>query len=119
MLGLDVHDMECLGEDDVGYTETIRRDHRFGINRLRLGRRLDQGFVVTVEPGIYFIPQLIHQWRSENRFVDLIDYHKLEAYLNFGGVRIEDDVLITATGASVLGPPIPKSVAAVEACCQS
>ncbi|MGD9307740.1 MAG: aminopeptidase P family protein [Desulfosarcina sp.] len=119
MLGLDVHDMECLGEDDVGYTETIRRDHRFGINRLRLGRRLDQGFVVTVEPGIYFIPQLIHQWRSENRFVELIDYHKLEAYLNFGGVRIEDDVLITATGASVLGPPIPKSVAAVEACCQS
>jgi Xaa-Pro aminopeptidase len=118
MLGLDVHDMACLGEDAVGYTDDIRRDSRFGINRLRLAKPLAPGFVVTVEPGIYFIPQLIRQWRNENRFSDLIDYGKLESYLDFGGIRIEDDVRITATGATVLGPAIPKTVAAVESCCR-
>jgi Xaa-Pro dipeptidase len=117
MLGLDVHDMACLGEDDVGYTDNVRRDSRFGINRLRLAKPLAPGFVVTVEPGIYFIPQLIQQWRGENRFSDLIDYGKLESYLDFGGVRIEDDVRVTSTGASVMDPPIPKTVAAVESCC--
>ncbi len=117
MLGLDVHDMECLGEDYVGYTDEIRRDSRFGINRLRLAKPLAPGFVVTVEPGIYFIPQLVQQWRAENRYADQIDYRKLESYLDFGGVRIEDDVLVTSTGATVLGPPIPKTVAAVESCC--
>ena len=118
MLGLDVHDMECLGEDEVGYTDDIRRDSRFGINRLRLAKPLAPGFVVTVEPGIYFIPQLIQQWRGENRFSDLIDYGRLESYLDFGGVRIEDDVRVTSTGATVLGPAIPKTVAAVESCCR-
>ena len=118
MLGLDVHDMACLGEDEVGYTDDIRRDSRFGINRLRLAKPLAPGFVVTVEPGIYFIPQLIQQWRGENRFSDLIDYGKLESYLDFGGVRIEDDVRVTSTGAAVLGPPIPKTPAAVESCCR-
>ena len=119
MLGLDVHDMECLGEDYVGYTDEIQRDSRFGINRLRLAKPLAPGFVVTVEPGIYFIPQLIQQWRAENRFADQIDYRKLESYLDSGGVRIEDDVLVTATGTRVLGSPIPKTVAAVEACCKA
>ena len=119
LLGLDVHDMESLGEDEVGYSKTVRRDARFGINRLRLAKSLEPGFVVTVEPGIYFIPQLIGQWRANNRFADLIDYDKLEAYLDFGGVRIEDDVLVTASGAAVLGPAIPKSVAAVEGYCRS
>jgi Xaa-Pro aminopeptidase len=71
-----------------------------------------------VEPGIYFIPQLVQQWRAENRFADLIDYRQLASYLDFGGVRVEDDVLVTAGGATVLGPPIPKSVAQVEACCK-
>jgi len=117
MLGLDVHDMECLGEDEVGYTDDIRRDSRFGINRLRLAKPLAPGFVVTVEPGIYFIPQLIQQWRGENRFCDMIDYGKLESYLDFGGVRVEDDVRVTSTGAAVLGPVIPKTVAAVESSC--
>jgi len=119
MLGLDVHDMECLGEDYVGYTDRIQRDRRFGINRLRLAKPLEPGFVVTVEPGIYFIPPLVHQWRAENRFADQIDYGKLESYLDFGGVRIEDDVRVTSTGASILGPPIPKTVAAVESCCST
>jgi Xaa-Pro aminopeptidase len=117
MLGLDVHDMECLGEDHVGYTDDIRRDSRFGISRLRLAKPLAPGFVVTVEPGVYFIPQLIQKWRAENRFADQIDYPELEAYLDFGGVRIEDDVLVTPRGARVLGPPIPKTVTAVESCC--
>ena len=117
MLGLDVHDMECLGEDEVGYTDDIRRDSQFGINRLRLAKPLAPGFVVTVEPGIYFIPQLVQQWRGANRFPDLIDYRKLESYLDFGGVRIEDDVRVTSTGATVLGAPIPKAVSAVESCC--
>jgi Xaa-Pro aminopeptidase len=116
MLGLDVHDMESLGEDHVGYAGDIRRDRRFGINRLRLARPLAPGFVVTVEPGVYFIPQLIQQWRAENRFGDQIDYRHLEPYLNFGGVRIEDDVRVTTTGAVIVGPPIPKTVAAVESC---
>jgi Xaa-Pro aminopeptidase/Xaa-Pro dipeptidase len=119
MLGLDVHDMEPLGEDEVGYSKTVGRDDRFGINRLRLAKPLEPGFVVTVEPGIYFIPQLIRQWRADNRFADLIDYDKLEAFVDFGGIRIEDDVLVTASGATVLGPAIPKSVAAVERNCQS
>ncbi|WP_319408613.1 aminopeptidase P family protein [uncultured Desulfosarcina sp.] len=119
MLGLDVHDMECLGEDYVGYTDRIQRDRRFGLNRLRLAKTLDPGFVVTVEPGIYFIPPLVQQWRAENRFADQIDYDKLESFLDFGGVRIEDDVRVTATGATVLGPPIPKTVAAVESCCST
>jgi Xaa-Pro aminopeptidase len=119
MLGLDVHDMECLGEDYVGYTDEIQREKRFGINRLRLAKPLAPGFVVTVEPGIYFIPQLIQQWRGEKRFSDQMDYSKIEAYLDFGGVRIEDDVLVTATGATVMGAPIPKTVAAVEFCCSS
>lgn len=118
MLGLDVHDMEGLGEDHVGYTDAIRRDPRCGLNRLRLAKPLAEGFVVTVEPGVYFIPPLIAQWRRERRFVDQIAYDKLDAYRAVGGVRIEDDVLVTGTGARVLGPGIPKTVAAVENCCR-
>ena len=118
MLGLDVHDMESLGEDHVGYTDEFQRDSRFGINRLRLARPLLPGFVVTVEPGIYFIPQLIRQWQAEKRFAEQVDYAKLEPYLSFGGVRIEDDVQVTATGATVLTPPIPRTVADVESCCR-
>lgn len=114
MLGLDVHDMESLGEEYVGYTDDIQRDDRFGINRLRLARPLEPGFVVTVEPGIYFIPQLIEQWRSEHRFEDLIDYHQLKQYDDFGGIRVEDDVLVTEDGATILEPSIPKSVSGVE-----
>jgi Xaa-Pro dipeptidase len=119
MLGLDVHDMESLGEDHVGYTAEIRRESRFGLNRLRLAKPLEPGFVVTVEPGVYFIPQLVKQWRDENRFSDQIDYRRLESFLDFGGVRIEDDVLVTSTGAMVLGPPIPKTATAVESCCNT
>ena len=115
MMGLDVHDMEGLGEDYVGYTDRIRRSDQFGTCRLRLARALEPGFVVTVEPGLYFIPGLIDQWQAEAKLEEFIDYKKVEAYRGFGGIRIEDDVLILEDGRRVLGKPIPKSIPDVEA----
>lgn len=114
-LGMDVHDMECLGEQYVGYEEGKQRSTQFGLSALRFTRTLQQGNVVTVEPGIYFIPQLIDQWEAEGRFADYIQYEALRAYRDFGGIRIEDDVLITTDGSRVLGEPIPKEPAGVEA----
>ncbi len=115
MMGLDVHDMEDLGEDYVGYDETIQRSDQFGLAYLRLAKALQPGFVLTVEPGIYFIPQLIQLWKKEGRFYDFINYNKVEEFLDFGGVRIEDDVLVTEDGHRVLGKPIPKKIDEVEA----
>ncbi|MEG1555457.1 MAG: aminopeptidase P family protein [Bacteroidales bacterium] len=109
-LGLDVHDMEDLGEDWVGYDDTIQRDPIFGWSSLRMARELKPGFVITVEPGIYFIPQLIQIWKTENKFSSFINYNKVEEYLDFGGIRIEDDVLIIENGHQVLGPHLPKTV---------
>jgi len=117
MLGLDVHDMEGLGEDFVGYDEEVQRSSQFGLAFLRLARRLKPGFVLTVEPGIYFIPELIDMWRKENKFTEFINYEKVEKYKNFGGIRIEDDVLVTETGGRVLGKAIPKKIADIEAIC--
>lgn len=114
MIGLDVHDMEDLGEDYVGYDEKIQRSSQFGLKSLRLGRALQAGFVITVEPGIYFIPELIDQWQAEGKFKDFINYSALKAYRNFSGVRIEDNVLITDNGHRILGEPIPKTVEEVE-----
>ncbi len=114
MLGLDAHDMEDLGEEHVGYDNEIKRSDQFGLAFLRLGRRLQKGFVITSEPGIYFIPALIDKWRSEEKFKDFIIYDKVESWKNFGGVRIEDDILVTADGCRVLGKPIPKTVAEIE-----
>ena len=114
MLGLDVHDMEDLG-DIVGYGEGVRRSEQFGLGFLRMSRTLEPGFVFTVEPGIYFNPPLIDQWRAEGRHRDFIDYDRVETYRDFGGIRIEDDVLITGDGKRVLGPPIPKTAAEIEA----
>ncbi len=115
MMGLDVHDMEGLGEDYVGYTDTIRRDPAFGWRSLRLAKAVEPGHVVTVEPGIYLIPTLIDRWKAERKCEAFIDYDKVEAYRDFGGVRIEDDILVTDTGARVLGPSIPKTITDVEA----
>jgi Xaa-Pro aminopeptidase len=115
MMGLDVHDMEDLGEQYVGYTDAIQRSDQFGLNALRLGRELEAGFVITVEPGLYFIPELINQWQQAGKFKDFINYDKVNEYRNFSGVRIEDDVLITEEGCRILGAPIPKTVAEVEA----
>ncbi len=114
MLGLDVHDMEGLGENLVGYNESLKRSEQFGTAYLRLGRELEPGFVITNEPGCYFIPALIDQWKGELKHSDFINFDQVEKYRGFGGVRIEDDVLITDTGSRVLGTPIPKTVEEVE-----
>ena len=103
MIGLDVHDMEDLGEDLVGYDDEFRRSAQFGTRSLRLGRRLREGFALTVEPGIYFIPALIDQWRAGGTGKEFIDFEVLEQYRNFGGIRLEDNVAITRQGHKVLG----------------
>jgi len=115
MLGLDVHDMEGLGENFVGYDNEIQPSKQFGTAYLRLGRRLQPGFVLTNEPGIYFIPQLIDMWKADKKYQEFLNYDKIEEYRDFGGIRIEDDILVTADGHRVLGKPIPKTVAEVEA----
>lgn len=117
MMGMDVHDMEGLGENNVGYDQHTQRATQFGTAYLRLGKKLKPGFVLTNEPGIYFIPALIDKFRSEGKFKDFINYDIVESYKDFGGIRIEDDVLITKTGQRILGKPIPKTVAEVEETC--
>jgi len=114
MMGLDVHDMEGLGENNVGYDNEVKRSDQFGLAYLRLGRKLEPGFVVTNEPGCYFIPALVDQWKGEKKHEEFINYDQVEKYRGFGGVRIEDDVLITEDGSRVLGTPIPKTVGEVE-----
>ena len=113
-MGLDVHDMEGLGEDYVGYTDTIKRDPRFGFRSLRMGKALEAGHVMTVEPGLYFIPELINRWKAEKKLDEFINYNKVDEYRDFGGVRLEDDILITKDGWRLLGKPIPKSIEEVE-----
>jgi len=114
MLGLDVHDMDNLGEDFVGYDDKVKRSDQFGLAYLRLARELQPGFVLTVEPGIYFIPVLIDKWLSEKIFTQFINYEKVEYYRDFGGIRIEDTCLVTEEGFIVLGKSVPKSVEEVE-----
>ncbi|MDR1257735.1 MAG: aminopeptidase P N-terminal domain-containing protein [Tannerellaceae bacterium] len=114
MMGLDVHDMENLGEVYVGYGGRPK-SAQFGRKSLRLGRELEPGFVLTIEPGIYFIPELIDLWRGEGKFKDFINYDKVNTYRDFGGIRNEEDYLITATGARLLGKRIPLHAAEVEA----
>jgi Xaa-Pro aminopeptidase len=118
-IGLDVHDMEDYGENNVGYGEKVERSSQFGLAYLRMARELRPGHVLTVEPGIYFIPALYSLWRKEKKHRDFIVYDAVEKWLDFGGVRIEDDVLVTGRGRKVLGPPIPKTVADVERACRA
>ncbi len=113
MLGLDVHDMEDLG-DIVGYEEGEERAKQFGLCYLRLARKLEPGFVITIEPGIYFIGPLIESWERQGKFREFINYELAREYVGFGGIRIEDDVLITNKGARVLGPSIPKTPDDIE-----
>ncbi len=103
MMGLDVHDMENLGEQYVGYTGGEKKSTQFGFKSLRLSRPLESGFVFTVEPGIYFMPELIDFWRAEGRFKEFINYDRFEEWKGFTGLRNELDYLITPTGARVLG----------------
>jgi Xaa-Pro aminopeptidase len=114
MLGLDVHDMEDLGQIYVGFDDEIRPSKQFGTASLRMGRKLQPGFVITNEPGIYFIPALIVKWKAEKINTDFINFDRLESYLNFGGIRLEDDILVTETGREIIGKRIPVSPEEVE-----
>lgn len=119
MMGLDVHDMEGLGEQYVGYDDKTKRSDQFGLAYLRLAKELKPGFVFTCEPGIYFIPELIDQWKSKKKLKNFINYDKVEEYRNFGGIRIEDNILVTENGYKVLGRTIPKEISDVEAAVNS
>ena len=116
MMGMDVHDMEGLGQIYVGFDDEVRPNlEQFGTNALRMGRRLEEGFVVTDEPGIYFIPALIDDWKASGHCKDFLNFDLLETYKDFGGIRIEDDVLITADGCRFIGEKrIPYHPADVE-----
>ena len=115
MMGLDVHDMENYGQINVGYDNETRPSSQFGLASLRCGRRLEPGFVLTDEPGCYFIPALIDKWHAEGTCKDFINFDELEKWKDFGGIRIEDDLLITNDGCRVLGKPIPKTIDEIEA----
>jgi len=116
MMGMDVHDMEGLGQIHVGFDQETRPNlEQFGTNCLRMGRRLEEGFVVTDEPGIYFIPALIDDWRRSGHCAEFLNFEMLETYKDFGGIRIEDDILITKDGCRFLGEKrIPYHTADVE-----
>jgi len=113
MMGMDVHDMENLGEVEVGYAGG-EKSTQFGLKSLRLARELEPGFVLTIEPGIYFIPQLIDFWKTEGRLAEFIDYDELDKWRDFGGVRNEEDYLITVDGARRLGPHKAQTVEELE-----
>lgn len=116
MMGMDVHDMEGLGQTNVGYDDEVRPSSQFGLASLRFARRLQEGFVVTDEPGLYFIPDLIDLWRAKGINAEFLNFDVIEAYKDFGGIRIEDDVLITKDGCRFLGEKrIPYHINEVEA----
>ncbi|WP_316801636.1 aminopeptidase P family protein [Pedobacter frigidisoli] len=116
MMGLDVHDMEDLGEQYVGYTDELHKNTtQFGIKSLRLGKALETGYVLTVEPGVYIIPELIDRWKAENKFTEFIDYDQLEKFRNFSGIRVEDDFLITEDSSRMLGKHLAITTKEIEA----
>jgi Xaa-Pro aminopeptidase len=117
MMGLDVHDMEALGENFVGYNDEVKRSEQFGTAFLRFALPYKPGHVFTVEPGCYFIPELIGKWTAEGKFKEFINYNKIEDYMSIGGIRIEDNILITEKGHKLLGKAIPKTVKEVESIC--
>jgi len=114
MMGLDVHDMEDLGEVWVGY-DGQPKSTQFGLKSLRMAKPLQDGHVFTIEPGIYFIPELIDLWPSQNKFNEFVNWEKVDSYRNFGGIRNEEDFVMTETGAKLLGKPKPKTIEEVEA----
>jgi len=115
MMGLDVHDMENLGQMNVGFDQEVRPSSQFGLASLRMGRKLEPGFVITDEPGCYFIPALIDKWKTEKMHADFLNYDVIETYKDFGGIRLEDDILITETGSRFLGEKrIPITIEEVE-----
>jgi Xaa-Pro aminopeptidase len=114
MMGLDVHDMEDLGELNVGYKPGEAKSSQFGLKSLRLAKELISGHVLTIEPGIYFIPELIKQWKADRKFEQFINYKNLKSYVNFGGVRIEQDYLITKRSSRLLGRKKPMEIDEIE-----
>jgi Xaa-Pro aminopeptidase len=115
MVGLDTHDMENLGKKYLfGYSDQLTKSPGFGLKALRLGKALEPGFVLTIEPGIYFIPELIDRWKVEKKFVGFINYDEVEKYKDFGGIRIEEDFLITDIGSRLLGKSLPRTAEAIE-----
>jgi Xaa-Pro aminopeptidase len=114
MMGMDVHDMEDLGEQYVGYSDDLQKSKEFGWKSLRLGRAVEPGYVLTIEPGVYIIPSLIDQWVAEKKHTNFINYTALEAYRNFSGIRVEDNFLVTADGNRKLGKYLPKSAKEIE-----
>lgn len=115
MMGIDVHDMEDLGQCYVGYDDEIRPSGQFGLASLRMGRRLQEGFVITDEPGCYFIPALIDKWKAENMHKDFLNYEAIEKFKDFGGIRLEDDILIIPGGSRFTGEKhIPITISEVE-----
>lgn len=114
MMGLDTHDMENLGERYVGYNDEIKQSAQFGLKSLRLGKALEAGFVLTVEPGLYFNPSLIDQWEAEKKFSHFINYEDLKAYRSFGGIRVEEDFFITPEGSLLLGKELAKTAQDIE-----
>ena len=114
MMGLDVHDMEDLGQIYVGYDDVTRPIDQFGTAYLRLGRKLETGFVITNEPGIYFIPALIDKWQNEKINSEFINFDKVNEYREFGGIRLEDDLLITDNGCRLLGDRVPITINEIE-----
>jgi Xaa-Pro aminopeptidase len=117
MMGLDVHDMEALGENYIGYNDEVKRSGQFGLAFLRFALPYKPGHIFTIEPGCYFIPELIEKWKSENKFKEFINYSKIDKYMSIGGIRIEDNVLITDKGHKLLGKPIPKTIKEIELIC--
>jgi Xaa-Pro aminopeptidase len=117
LMGLDVHDMEALGENFIGYNADVKRSEQFGTAFLRFALPYKPGHVFTVEPGCYFIPELIEKWKAEGKLKEFINYSKIDAYMSIGGIRIEDNVLITEKGHKVLGKPIPKTIKEIESIC--
>ncbi|WP_209331657.1 aminopeptidase P family protein [Lunatimonas salinarum] len=114
MMGMDVHDMEDLGEPYVGYTDSLKKSTQFGLRSLRLGKELEAGYVLTIEPGLYFIPQLMDQWEAAGLHQDFIDYKKVAQFRDFGGIRVEDAYQITTAGAEILGVPLEITIPEVE-----
>ncbi len=114
MLGLDVHDMEDLGEDWVGYDDEFSRSSQFGLRSLRLGKRLQKGYTLTVEPGLYFMPELMEKWHAQKHLEAFIDYTKARAFVGMGGIRLEDNVLVTENGNQLIGKRLPITVEEVE-----
>jgi len=113
-MGLDVHDMEGLGENLVGYDEEIQRSSLFGFSGLRFGKRVQPGNVLTNEPGCYFIPELIEKWQKEKKFEQFINYDKVNEFVGFGGIRLEDNILVTNEGSRIIGKRIPINPDEVE-----